>query len=337
LKPVHLLAFIIRLVLVAALVLSAQAGDLGLDEAIGLFQGRDYDGARRILLELRSRGLEDSDIPYYLGRVSIAESAREQAVGYFEEAIEKDRSQSIYHQWLATALVRNLPYSNILSKIRLSMRMMKELNEAIALDPSNLQARMTKARILIRSYGRAPISRDDIIGEAQVIADIDSAMGHLILAEYHHMVGEDSAAAESHFSKALELEPDDPLVTTAVADFYWDIGRKEDALALLTASWNDNAEDLQIGYELAAKLILSGEDLTKARVILSRCLDLRSESGMPTRATVHWTLGLIHHLAEEPRAAEQEWAAAAALDPEFDRFLKNAPQLEDLVSLLAGD
>lgn len=336
-KPGHLLTFLIRLVLVAALVLSAQAGDLGLKEAVGLFGGRDYDGARRILLELRSQGLEDSDIPYYLGRVSIAESEHEQALSYFEEAIEKDRGRSVYHQWLATALARKLPYSNMFSKIRVSMRMMKELNEAIALDPSNLQARTTRARIFIRSYGTAPISREDIIGEAQVIADIDSAMGHLILAEYHHMVGEDSAAAETHFGRALELDPRDPFVTTAVADFYWDVGRKEDALSLLDVSWNDEAKDLQIGYELAVKLILSGEDLAKAGIILGQCLDLRSESGMPTRAMIHWTLGLVHHLAGEPQAADQEWAAATALDPEFDRFLKNAPQLENLVSLLTGN
>jgi tetratricopeptide (TPR) repeat protein len=324
-------------VLVAPLVVSVQAGDLGLDEAVGLFQGRDYDGARRILLELRRRGLEDSDIPYYLGRVSMVENEREQAVGYFEEAIEKDRGRSVYHQWLATALARKLPYSNIFSKIRISMRMMKELNEAIDLDPSNLEARMTRTQILIRSYGNAPFSREDIVAEAQLIADIDSAMGHLILAEYYHIVGGDSVAAETHFGKALGLEPGDPLVTMALADFYWDVGRKEDAVSLLAVSWNERAPDLQIGYELAAKLILSGEDLAKARIILRQCLDLRSESGIPTRAVVHWTLGLAHHLAGEPQAAEQEWALANALDPEFDRFLKNAPQLENLVSLLTDD
>jgi hypothetical protein len=81
-------------------------------------------------------------------------------------------------------------------------------------------------------------------------------------------------------------------------------------------------------------MILAGTDLTGARTVLERCMDLRSESGTPAVAAIHWVLGVALHLSGDEDGAAGQWKTAETLDPELDRFIENSPQLEQLKSLL---
>jgi tetratricopeptide (TPR) repeat protein len=331
---VTVMASLAQLVILISLVLPSRASDTELESAIRLFDEGDYDAARSVLIRIKGAGTEDSEIAYYLGRVSLIDNDWETACDYLKTAIEKDEKRSVYHYWLAVALARQIPYSNFFGRMRISMRLLNELNRAVDLDPSNLEARLFRLRIFARSFGKAPISRKDILGDAEAIAEIDSALGYLASADYYHLVENDDSVAGAHFERAAELEPADSRIMVALAGFYWDAGRREDAIDVLDASWNEHPENLWIGYELGTRLILAGKDLGRARVILEECLNLKSESGMPTKAMVHWTLGLAHHVVGESDSAESHWAKAHALDQDFDRFLENSPQLEELRSLL---
>jgi tetratricopeptide (TPR) repeat protein len=337
LRPSVLLLSVALSVAVTAVAISVEAASSELEDGVRLFNDGDYEGAHAIFTDLHKRGLKDSDIPYYLGRLCMVSNDFEQAVRYFEEAIERDDARSSYHRWLAVALARRIPYSGFLSRMRNSMKMMRELDRAIDLDPGNLDARIIRAGVFIRSYGKAPVSRDDVLAEIGAVAAIDSAMGYKALGDYYHLVEGDDSLAKANFSRAFELKPNNAQVVMSLADWHWAAGRRQDAVGLLRALWDQDPKTLEVGYELAVKMMLGGQDPSQALAVLKKCLDLRSESGMPSIAMVHWALAAAYRLEGDPQAAQQEWHEVKALDREFDKLLKNSPDLQELEALLTND
>jgi hypothetical protein len=220
-------------------------------------------------------------------------------------AVDLDPQRSVYH------------YTNIFGKMRTGMRVMKELGRAIEPDSTNIESRTLRFDMLVHSYGKAPISKDNIVKSAEATMGVDSAMGHAATAKIHRYATDETDRAEVEYRKVV-VETDRP----------------SGAAQALEAFLKDTPEDVRIRFGLAITLIVSGLDIEKARTNLAACLSMRSDSGMLSKPMIHWVLGAAESLLGSAQESRNQWHIVERSDSEFDALLKASPDLKRIREIL---
>jgi tetratricopeptide (TPR) repeat protein len=308
-----------------------------LDHAVELFETQQYVAARGALQDIYDEENPDGKTAYYLGRLALIDNDREAAVRYLEIAADLEPDRSEYHQWLATAIMRKMPYVGFFGKIRSGPKMMKELERAIEIDSTNVDARMMLFSIMVHSYGKAPVSRDAVISMSQHIAAIDTVMGHVAGAMIHHHIDEDLAEADTEYQAALGRISDKPSVIRFYASFLNQTGQHLKAAELLGVYLEEEPGDPDALFSLGVTLVLAGQDLEHAREHFQRCLALPSADGMPSKSMVHWSLGVTYHLMGRDDKAHGQWAVAEGLDKDIEKILKASPELRLMQATITED
>jgi hypothetical protein len=57
---------------------------------------------------------------------------------------------------------------------------------------------------------------------------------------------------------------------------------------------------------------------------------------MPTKAILHWSLGMAYHLLNQANIAQKEWKLANELDPKFNGILNSIPEMKKMNAILKG-
>jgi tetratricopeptide (TPR) repeat protein len=195
-------------------------------------------------------------------------------------------------------------------------------------------ARMTLFQMMARSYGMPGSNRETLREQANAMAGIDAVMGHMANGTLFQLVEKDTAKAGTHFELGHALGPDNRAAALSYADYLWDTGSRDEALAVLDSFVENAPRDKPAHFNLAARLILSGGDYDGAKDTLERCLVLKSDTGMPSESMVRWCLGLVYHLLGEDARAQAEWSRAYDLDSDFNKVLEAVPMMTELKSLL---
>ena len=303
-------------------------------QAAELFEQRNYREARRVLEELPNGLRETAQGCYYAGRLDLIDGDPESAVESFEDAIDINDEESEYHHWLATALLLRSIYRSSIGKMRDAMRAVGELREAVAHAPRNLRPRMTLCQRMARSPGMGGETKGDLLQQVSAIAEIDSVMGHVARGTFFQEVEEDTAKAGAEFRAAFAQGPENRAAAVSYSDYLWDSGLQDEAIRALRSYLEMVPDDKPARFNLGCRIIQSQADPASATPILNDCLNLQSETGMPSEAMVRWCLGLTHHLLGEEEAAQREWSKVHEIDERFDSVLGQSPQLSELRALI---
>jgi Cytochrome c biogenesis factor len=221
------------------------------------------------------------------GRLFLAQDRSSEAVTWLENAVKLNPKSAEHHLWLGLALRTEGQKSGILSAPALIRRMKSELEQALALDPSLVDARYG----LLQFYAAAPAmyggGADKAREQALAILKLNPMRGHLgyaFVAEQE----KDYPAAEKELLAAITARPDSDAAYGAAGAFYRRRERWADASAM---------------YQ-------------------TQLLKLSKETPAPKRSNVHYFLGLAEEKSGRHDEAAAEYHAALAANPNNENAKK---------------
>lgn len=270
------------LLLLLACLLPATVAHASFDEALSLYKEKRFPEARVAFVQAAAAEPKNPQPRYYLGSIAMRRNDADDAIYHFEKAIELAPDNSVYHMELGGAYGAAARKAGLMSQLGLAKKCRAALEQAVALDPDNLDARNG----LISFYRQAPGFVGGGIGKAYVqageIRKRDFHRGSLILGQLY--------ASERRFAEAFNV-----------------------AQEMLTAAPDSYLAHYSIG-RLAAE---SGERLDEGEQALRHCLTLTPARDEPSHAAAHWRLGNIAEKRRDPATARAAYTTALQLDPSF--------------------
>ncbi|MDA8433057.1 MAG: tetratricopeptide repeat protein [Nitrospiraceae bacterium] len=289
----------------------AFAGD-GLAVAQSQFSAGAYASAVGTLKEITLRHPDDAAAHFLAGRCYYEIHDYDNAIAEALLSVEFSPDNSLYHQWLGRAYGGKADREK---SFLLARKVRKELEEAVALDPTNVSAR----RDLQRFYMDAPWivggSRDKALGMVNAIKEIDPVEGRLARADYSLHSLNDIAGADKEYRGVLAMENGRAGPYFEAAEFY---AGREDAPALekaLKAAAKAAPSDLRLFYYRGVACVVAGGPPHDAERALREYLAAPQRSDWPSHTDARQWLGRL--LESEGRLADAaaEYRKALAEDP----------------------
>lgn len=199
--------------------------------------------------------------------------------------------------------------------VALAIKTRKELERAVALDPSNVNAR----RDLMEFYLDAPWllggGKSKAKKQADAIATINPVAGALARAHYDEKTG-DVPAAENEARQAINFKPAQIGAYLEAADFFASRQDVAGVKAAVDAAHKLNPSDPRLTYYHAVADILQGSNLNGAeRALKTYAATAPGRSSYPSRASALSWLGDLYERLGKPQLAVQQYHAALQLDP----------------------
>ena len=290
---------------------AAGAAPCRMEEGTTLFEARKFPDARRALEPCAAT---DAKANLYLGRAWLAENDFEHAIPAFERAVALEPKSSDAHMWLGRGMAQKAAKANVFQQASLAGKIHKEFDQAVALDPANVEARLSLMDFFLLAPGIMGGSVAKAEEQAAEIRRRDPLKGYQAagkIAEHEKHFD----AAEAEYEKAQRDFPQkkEPYFWRAnLAARQKQYGRGFEILeSLLKALPGDETVYFTIGRFGAQ----TGERLDRAEEYLKRYLQHEPGKDEPALSSAHYQLGVLYEKKGDRQAARREWQQALALDP----------------------
>jgi len=267
----------ILLVLIASCALLAQ-GDR-LEQVRTAYQRTDYETALQLLAQIEDRTAE---VHALLGKVYYGLGEFNNASEEFERAKNEEPDNADYWNWLGKAFGRRAENSSFLTAPMYARRCRNAFEKAVELDPNHLDA----ATNLFSYYLEAPGLLGGGINKAGGLA---LKIRTLSEAQYQYSQAEmalkrkDWEAAEEHYRKAAEAEPDEPWLLADLGTFLSSRGRYEESDKVFDQAMALRPDTPSVLYQKAVALVDSDRNLDEAQTLLERYLKAELTPDDPPR------------------------------------------------------
>lgn len=282
-----------------------------LDQAKNLFESRKYTEAKKILEAVDDDNKEYAEAQYYLGRIAYYEDKYEDALDYFEEAVEENDKVADYHNWLGNTYGTIAKDANPLRQGMLAPKMKSAWESAIALDAKNIEARKS----LIEYYTQAPGFMGGSYEKAHEVAKqikrLDLAEGHLAAGRIYARE-EKFAEAEKEFVAMTKANPD---YANGLANFYVNQKQYDKAFVVYEELQKKNPTSMTTIYQLGRVSAISGQRLDKGEECLKKYLAYQPNRNEPSHAGAHMRLGNIYEKKGKKQEAKKAYETSLKLDP----------------------
>lgn len=247
-------------------------------------------------------------------RAAIAREDSDGAIALAERLVASQPGSSTARIVLGRALGQKALRSSFFTQIGWGKKCKKAFEEAVALDPEDLDARFELARYLTVAPRIAGGGHDLARVQIAEIARRNAARG--LAAEGSLKEHEkDLAGAEAAFRKAVAASPGDATVASALGNFLVRQKRLPEALAFWKARVEEYPADQLARYGLARVAIASGTDLAAAADALDTYLAIPPRFDQPSWADARWRLGLVREKQGRKEDAIRELEEALRLVP----------------------
>lgn len=245
-----------------------------------LITDRNYEKARTELQAQIKRVPSDDAAMHCMGRLLLEQNEFGDAVDWLDKATALNGKSAQHHLWLALALRAEGQKAGMLRAPSLIGRMKTELEQALALDPTLVDARYT----LLQFYAGVPQMMGGSVLKARAQAaemlKLNPMRGHIGYAFVADQE-KDYPAAEKEYLAAIALEPDSDVTYSAAGAFYRRRDRWAEAIVM---------------YEKQLKTM--PKDATPAKF-----------------SNAHYFLGLAHEKSDQRDKAKAEYQAAITANP----------------------
>ncbi len=265
-------------------------------------------------------------LPAQKGRPFLEEGIRlmregkpDKAEAQFEKAVAAEPNVGEYHLWLGNAVGQQAGSASKLKQPFMARRIKAEFERAIALDPELLDARDGLIQFYLQApgfMGGSPVKARE---QQREIATRNALRGHLAAATiaWH---GRDTVATERALQAAVTAAPDSINATVGLAQRQAAWGRTAAAFATLEAFRARHPDDIAGRFQIGRLAAASGTELARGEQILRALLaepDWVVERSRPTKAAVHYRLGMILEKTGRKPEAKAAYQTAVSLDPQF--------------------
>lgn len=286
-----------------------------LDSAKSLFDAGRYTEAQSILQTESSKSAQFAPLYYWLSRCAFELYNNDAAVTYAERAVALDYNNSTYHYFLGVASGHKAEHANWFSALGLARKTHLEFEEAVRLDPGNMEAQ----RDLISYYIVAP----SIVGGGEDRAEeniaklsaINPVQAHLAKIELNQ-ARKKWTQAEAEGKAVLASKPREVKPYLEVAEYY---EAREDATGIrtaITAIPQGLPVDVHVDYYRGVADVLAGDRIQEAEAMLKGYLSKeppRREDHSPLSSAHSW-LGRLYEKLGRKREAGAEYRTALDMD-----------------------
>jgi tetratricopeptide (TPR) repeat protein len=286
----------LRLILILAVVaVPARAIDRALhDQVDALFKGRQWAQAQIVLEKATATAPKDAEAWALLGQAHLALNNPEGAVAALETATALEARSSNYQRQLGDAYGVSAQKAGLFGKITFAKKCKAAYDQAVALDPKNVDARWSVMEYCRQAPAIAGGGMDAAYAQAEEIRKIDPARGRLALATLY-VADKKMVEAFGLFDEALKANPDDYLAL----------------------------------YQLGRLAAMTGQRVDEGLADLRKCLTLPVPAGQPGAAPVNWRIGNLLETKGDKPGARAAYEAAIAADPTFVRALEALRKLDE--------
>lgn len=273
------------------------------------------------LVQENSKANSEAGKYLQLCKLNLENGNIDMAVSYGEKAVQLDENSSEYHFWLGQAYGQKAQKASLLNKFTYAKKCKREWEQAVQLDPNNVEARLLLASYYLQAPGIAGGDKNKAKEQASEILKRDLLKGHLAWAQVYESE-KDVEKAEQEYRKAVDIDPHKTGAYSSLGAFYLNQKRYEESREIYLKILDMNPQEAAAYYQLGKIALLSGEDLKKGLEYLQECLKINPKSNNPTGADVHWRMGMICEKLGDKEQAVSEYRKSLELNPDH----KNASQ-----------
>jgi len=198
------------LVLVFCLLITVNAQIEGAADSIDtLIRNGDINTARQIL---KSRYSENDDDPltnYWLGVLALRDTLYDEAIDYFDVAIDGDEKNAEYYFWLGRAYAMKAQNSGAITAAFAAPKIKSNWLKTLELDPEHVPAKWGLFQYYINAPGVMGGDDEEAKKLAEDLSTNDPPRGYNMLAYYYAFVEEDFLKADSALIKSMEFNTDE--------------------------------------------------------------------------------------------------------------------------------
>jgi tetratricopeptide (TPR) repeat protein len=277
---------------------------------------------------LQSVAAEDTAALYNQAQDLVRRQQYAAAIPLLEKCIAAQPSSSKFHQWLGRALGLQAAQNGITSSVMSIRKVKAELEKAIALDATNLQARNDLAILYRAVPGILGGSNAKAAEQVAEIRKSDPALAAQIDGDF--LAGEKKyEAALATYNESMRLNPANPMIHARISLVYQQKKEWEKAFTALDRGLAIDANHPFLLYQVGRIAALSGQQLERGEKSLRTYLAMpvREELENPSFAAAHFRLGCILERKGNTAGARTEYETALSLNP------KEKPAQEALAKL----
>jgi tetratricopeptide (TPR) repeat protein len=270
---------------VLTLVTSSPRAESPMDQAVALFEKRQYAEAAGLLAGVVAAEPGNARAHAYYG-LALANSKGDLdgAVAHLEKATSLEPGSSRYQVWLGSAYSSKAGTSGLFKAASLAGKAKAAFEKAVALDPSSVEAHQALLQYYLFAPGVAGGSVGKARAEAAAIGALDAHRGHLATARIAEHEKE-WLAAEKAYRDALALQPERGATYNSLGYALLRLGRTDDAIAAFRRYVELSPDDANAYDSLGEGLLAAGK-VVEAEASYRRALELN-----PSFASSVWGLG----------------------------------------------
>jgi predicted Zn-dependent protease len=290
-----------------------------LAEANAALQAGEADKALSLLASLSPSGPGEAQAQNLLCRVRLTLEQWDAAATACEQAVHLDAENSDHHLWLGRALGEKASRASFLTAYSLAKRARAEFEEAVRLNPRNVQALSDLGDFYRQAPGAVGGGIDKAEGIVAQLDKVDQARADQLRGRIAEQQ-KDFPAAESAYKQMTAAGAHPSSGWSALADFYFRRQRFDEMESavrnIVTAAQHDKHESVAL-YDGAGLLIESNRDPTLAATMLDDYLAGSSKTEEAPAFVAHLRLARLKAQLGDTAAAERERSAALALAHEY--------------------
>ncbi len=306
--------------------LAQQQSNPAVESGRHLFDAGNYSAAISALKSAVAQNPNNAEAHFWLSRAYFETKDVTNAVAEGEHSIALDPKNSNYHRWLGEYYGDQADREH---SFFLARKVKKEFEDAVASDPSNIEARRDLEEFNIQAPWIVGGNKDAAKEQVDAIAAIDPAEGHLARAAYDVEVLKKKDLAETEYRLALEAQPTKIDGYFEIADVYRQLNRPADMETALVAAEKLKPSDPRIGFYRAVERILANDQISSAEPLLKSYLaNTPDRTDWPTHASARYWLGRVYEQEGKRQEAAEQYRAALQLDPHYKEATTRLQTLE---------
>jgi len=277
------------------------------------FNAGNYSSAIATLQSAVTQNPNSGEIYYWMARNYYELRDYDNAITHAEKSVELDAKNSLYHQWLGRAYGEKADREHSFS---LAKKVKKEFQEAVRLNPSNIQARRDLQEYDIDAPWIAGGNKDEAREQAEAIAALDPVEGHLARAVLALELQKKPELAENEYREVLKAKPARLEPYFEVATFFVRQNKPAEVQAVIQEAALVGPNDPRLGFYRGVSRVLSGTELPRAQEYLKSYLaSTPDRSDWPSHAEAREWLGRLYEAEGKNVEAAEQYRAALQLDP----------------------
>jgi tetratricopeptide (TPR) repeat protein len=277
------------------------------------FGAGNYGSAIAALRSVISQNPASAEAFYWLGRCYFEIHDYDNAISHGEKSVSLEPNNSVFKQWLGRAYGAKADRDKSFFAAR---KAKKQFEEAVEVDPSNVDARRDLELFCIRAPWIVGGNTDEARAQAEAVAKIDAEQGFMARGMYDEQVAKRLDLAENDYRQALAAKPRQMDDYFDVAAFFERRNKLADMMATLDTAAQVAANDPRLMIFRAEAMILSGSNLRGAEEYLKSYLaSTPDRSDWPPHSAAREWLGRLYEAEGKRAEAAEQYRASLELDP----------------------